>query len=83
MGLVVQLEVGAAHNTPSVLLVAQPYSYRIAPYVSAATQLGINVIIASQSENSLVSEVKQGINVDLSNLNPPCLWVFMDAQCTC
>ena len=69
MGLVVQLEVGAAHNTPSVLLVAQPYSYRIAPYVSAATQLGINVIIASQSENSLVSEVKQGINVDLSNLN--------------
>ena len=69
VGLVVQLEVGAAHNTPSVLLVAQPYSYRIAPYVSAATQLGLTVIIASQSENSLVSEVKQGIHVDLSNLN--------------
>jgi biotin carboxylase len=59
--------VGAAHNTPSVLLVAQPYSYRIAPYVSAATKLGINIIIASQSENSLISEVKQGIYVDFSH----------------
>lgn len=67
VGLVVQLEVGAAHNTPSVLLVAQPYSYRIAPYVSAATKLGINIIIASQSENSLISEVKQGIYVDFSH----------------
>jgi biotin carboxylase len=55
--------------TSFVLLVTQPYSYRIAPYVSAATQLGLNVIIASQGGNSLVSEVKQGIHVDLSNLN--------------
>lgn len=50
--------------TPSVLLVAQPYSYRIAAYVRAAAQLGFHVIIASQSENSLISEVVKGVYVD-------------------
>ena len=54
----------AAANQPTLLLVAQPYSYRIAPYLAAAKKMGLAVIIASKGAFSLVSEVQQGLHID-------------------
>ncbi|PCI18820.1 MAG: phosphoribosylglycinamide synthetase [Piscirickettsiaceae bacterium] len=51
----------------SVLLVAPHNSYRIHAYVEAANHLGINLVIASQSQYSLVSAVSDGIQVDFSD----------------
>ena len=44
-----------------------PYSsYRIAPYLDAARQLGIELLIISEGRHSLVSEIAEGIHVDFS-----------------
>lgn len=48
-----------------LLLIAPHSSYRIAPYIQAAHKLGIEVLIASTSEHSLVSEVAEGLRIDL------------------
>ncbi len=48
-----------------VLLIAPHSSYRIAPFIKAARQLGADVLIASQGEHSLVSEVAAGLQIDL------------------
>jgi biotin carboxylase len=48
-----------------VLLIAPHSSYRIAPYINAARQLGADVLIASQGEYSLVSEIAAGLRIDL------------------
>lgn len=48
-----------------VLLIAPPNSYRIAPFIRAARRLGAHVLIASQGEHSLVSEVAAGLQIDL------------------
>ena len=54
-------------STPGfVLLVAPSGSYRIAAYTSAAKTLGKPIIVISNSEHSLVSEIANGINVDFS-----------------
>ena len=50
---------------PRVLLIAPPNSYRIAPFINAARQLGADVLIASQGEHSLVSEIASGLQIDL------------------
>ena len=50
-----------------LLLIAQPGSYRIAPYLTAARGMGLDVLIASRGEHSLISEVHQGLHVDLDN----------------
>lgn len=52
---------------PSLLLISQPNSYRIAPYINAARRLDLNVIVASKGEYSLISEVYQGIHIDLDS----------------
>ena len=52
---------------PLLLLISQPNSYRIAPYIKAATRLGMDVLIASRGEHSLITEVNAGLHVDLSN----------------
>ncbi|MCW8962725.1 MAG: ATP-grasp domain-containing protein [Gammaproteobacteria bacterium] len=49
------------------LLIAQPNSYRIAPYINAAKQMGLDVLIASRGEHSLITEVHEGLHVDLEN----------------
>jgi len=49
-----------------VVLVAPSGSYRIAAYVSAATALGMPVLVVSNSEHSLVPEVATGITVDFA-----------------
>ncbi len=50
---------------PRLLLIAQANSYRIAPYLVAAKRMGLDVLIASRGEHSLVSEVHAGLHVDL------------------
>ena len=49
------------------LLIAQPNSYRIAPYIKAAKQMGMDVLIASKGEYSLVTEVHEGLHIDLDD----------------
>ena len=51
----------------SVLLVAPHNSYRIHAYIEAAQHLSIKLVIASESQYSLVSEVAAGIRVDFSD----------------
>ena len=48
------------------LLIAQPDSYRIAPYINAARRMGLSVQVASRGEYSLVSEVYEGLHIDLN-----------------
>ena len=50
---------------PRLLLVAPHSSYRIAPYLNAAQSLGVDVLVASTSEYSLVSAVADGLRIDL------------------
>ena len=50
-----------------MLLVTEPNSYRIAAFLRAASEMGIDVLIASRGHYSLVSEVHDGLNVDLSD----------------
>jgi biotin carboxylase len=54
-----------------LLLVAPHSSYRISPYITAAQKLDVEVMVASTSEHSLVSEVAEGlrINLDASHEN--------------
>jgi biotin carboxylase len=56
-------------NRKRLLLVAEPNSYRIAAFLRAAFEMGIDVLIASRGHYSLVSEVHDGLNVDLSDQN--------------
>ena len=51
----------------SVLLIAPHNSYRIHAYIEAAQRLDISLVIASQSEFSLVSAVANGIQIDFSD----------------
>jgi len=54
---------------PCILLISPQNSYRIPPYLNAAKQLGIDAIVVSQGEYSLVSSVASGIHVNFSNAN--------------
>jgi len=53
--------------SPRLLLIAEPSSYRIAAYLTAAARMGLKVLIASQGRNSLISEVHDGLHVDFSD----------------
>jgi biotin carboxylase len=55
-------------NKPCFLLIAQPHSYRIAPYIKAAQRMGLEVLIASRGEHSLVSEINAGLHIDLDDM---------------
>ncbi len=48
-------------------MVAPNRSYRVASYIDAATRLGLQLIIVSDSEHSLVSAVASGITVDFAD----------------
>jgi biotin carboxylase len=56
---------GKAAERPRVLLIAPPSSYRISAYHQAAADLGIDLVVASEGEHSLIPEVAGGIHVDL------------------
>lgn len=60
-----------SNDQQRLLLIAPHSSYRIVPYLNAAQKLGVEVLVASTSEHSLVSEVAEGlrINLDTSNDN--------------
>jgi biotin carboxylase len=60
---------GPASQRRRVLLVAPHSSYRISPYLNAAQELGVEVLVASTSEHSLVSAVAQGLRIDLQDPN--------------
>jgi len=50
-----------------LLLISHHNSYRIAPYIKAARNLGLEVTIASEGQHSLVSEVANGIHVNFTD----------------
>lgn len=52
-----------------LLLISHHNSYRIAPYIKAANNLGLAVTIASQGKHSLVTEVANGIHIDFEDLD--------------
>ncbi len=64
---------GAVERQPCALLVSPPQSYRIAPYLQAAAQEGIELVVVSEGRHSLVSAVASGIHVDLTAPVPQAL----------
>ncbi len=50
-----------------VLLVAPASSYRIAPYLDAAHRLGLEPVVVSQGEHSLVGAVAGGIQINFAD----------------
>lgn len=50
-----------------VLVIAPHGSYRTAPFIKAANNLDVDVLIASQGEHSIVSDYVQGLHVDFKN----------------
>ena len=52
---------------PRFLLISQPNSYRIAPYIKAAQRMGLEVLIASTGKHSLITEVHAGLHIDLDD----------------
>ena len=56
-----------APDNHRLLLIAEPNSYRIAAYLGAAGQMGLEVLIASRGQYSLISEVHDGLHVDLAD----------------
>ena len=51
-----------------LLLISHHNSYRIAPYIKAAKNLGLSVTIASQGKHSLVTEVANGMHIDFDDV---------------
>jgi biotin carboxylase len=50
-----------------LLLIAPHNSYRTVPYLEAARRLGISVLVASEGKFSLVSEIADGLHIDLED----------------
>ena len=50
---------------PRLLLISQPDSYRLAAYLAAAQRLGLDALVGSRGRYSLVSEVHDGLHIDL------------------
>ncbi len=57
----------SAYKDQRLLLISHHNSYRIAPYIKAAKNLGLEVTIASQGKHSLVSEVANGVHIDFEH----------------
>ena len=58
------------HRTlkPRVLVVAPRDSYRIAPYITAARKLEVDLLIASEGRHSLAGLDAPGLQIDLNNI---------------
>ena len=50
-----------------VLIIAPHGSYRTAAFIQAANKLGVDVLIASQGEYSIVSDYVKGLHIDFKN----------------
>ena len=55
------------HSPARVLLITPPGSYRVHAYLEAARDLGLDMVVASEGEHSLVPGVDGGIRVDLGD----------------
>jgi len=62
------------------LLIAQPNSYRIAPYIKAAQRMGLEVLIASAGQHSLITEVHAGIHIDLNDISASVKTILEEAN---
>lgn len=51
-------------STPRLLIIAPHGSYRTAPFLQAAHQLGVRVLIASEGKHSIVSDYARGLHLD-------------------
>jgi biotin carboxylase len=65
-----------------LLLITEPNSYRIAAYLAAATQMGMGVLIASRGHYSLISEVHDGLHVDLQDQDLSLKTILQQARVT-
>ena len=52
---------------PRVLIITPKQSYRIAPYLNAASNLDVDATIASEGEHSLISAINKGLHIDFSD----------------
>lgn len=50
-----------------VLLLCPPASYRLNAYLNAATALDIDITVVSHGEHSLVTELANGLHIDIEN----------------
>ena len=56
------------HDPARVLLITPPGSYRVHAYLEAARDLGLDMVVASEGEHSLVPGLDGGIRVDLGDI---------------
>ena len=63
-----------------VLLIAPHGSYRTAPFIHAAQQMGIKVLVASQGQYSIVSDYARGIHIDFSAMDAALQTLLQVAQ---
>jgi len=60
-------------NTGQCIVIICPHSsYRLGPYLHAAKQLGVPVVVVSQGKYSLVSDIASGVHVDFSDPQQVC-----------
>ena len=52
-----------------VLLLCPPNSYRLTAYLAAARELGIELVVGSAGEHSLITELAEGLHLDLSDVD--------------
>ena len=67
-------------NGKRLLLISHHNSYRIAPYLKAAINLGFDVSIASQGKHSLVTEVANGIHIDFDDFDSALKTIIKENQ---
>ena len=63
-----------------LLIIAPHHSYRIAPYINAAEQLGIDITIASAGEHSIISVINKGLHIDFSDQQQALLEILSAAE---
>ncbi len=59
-------DISLTSDTSRLLLLSPPQSYRIAAYLDAARELGIELVVASDGKHSLTHEVANGIHIDFT-----------------
>ena len=57
---------------PRVLIIAPHGSYRIAPFLAAASRLGVEVTIASEGKHSVIDAYARGLHIDLGDRARTC-----------
>ena len=80
--MVVAAAVAESNSVPArrLLLIAPHGSYRTAPFIEAAGQRGIEVLIASESRHSLVTAYAKGLQVDFSDADSALRSVLQEAR---